>query len=141
MTWLSSLYRCIIGGYHHQWSSGGIEPPKAALRRFLVLVMQPDNARITLDEIQAIRGRFDRYDAAEVVDKKKSNAIEYHISCPQSLFLLASAWNSDLQGDLWGEVDVNDGRFPSFALHIIDKILVVSNTVFILCCSIRTSPI
>lgn len=101
-------YRC-IGAYHYQWCFGTL-PLKATLR-FLTLIKQPDNADIIRHEISETNGKYGRWGEEPRLIR---------IPCPYCLFLLASAWNVDLDSSdyyatginfLHGTLSANMGSF------------------------------
>ncbi|KAJ7146261.1 hypothetical protein C8R44DRAFT_599276 [Mycena epipterygia] len=80
-------YRC-VGAYHHQWSVPKSFIPLMQARKFLTLIKEKDNVRIVKREICAIQGKYGPGDS-----EPKFPAIP----CPYTTFLLASAWNVDLE--------------------------------------------
>ncbi|OCH95882.1 hypothetical protein OBBRIDRAFT_443128 [Obba rivulosa] len=79
-------YRC-IAALHRQWCYG--RDPLEAMRRFLTLVKQPENAEMIRAEIRSIHGQYGHPGTAhspKIVD----------IPCPFIGALLSFAWNVDL---------------------------------------------
>jgi hypothetical protein len=82
------LYRC-IAAFHHQWCFG--EFPLQAVRRFLALVRQKNNAEIVRSEIQDIQGKYGVLGEEPRIPD---------VPCPYTAFLLASSWTTDLDPDV-----------------------------------------
>ena len=89
------FYRCIAACHHH-WCYGRL--PLKAVRRFITLLEQKDNAEIVLYEIASINGKYGRYrETPEIAD----------VPCPYTAFLLCQAFSVDLEITM----DSSDNRY------------------------------
>ncbi|KAI0922000.1 hypothetical protein AcW2_006816 [Taiwanofungus camphoratus] len=98
-------YRC-IAAYHHQWCYGRL--PLYALRRFLTLVKQKDNARIIRAEIRSIDGKYGRWLEPEGPKMPRT-------PCPFTAGLLGVSWTTDL--DTTGGPYLSGVSFTHSLLH------------------------
>ena len=80
-----ATYRC-IAARHHQWCFGTL--PLRATRRFLDLIKQENNARIIKKEIEALHGKYGRFNREPALPD---------VPCPYIALLLAMAWNIDIE--------------------------------------------
>ncbi|KAJ6599168.1 hypothetical protein DFH09DRAFT_1389279 [Mycena vulgaris] len=97
-------YRC-IGAYHHQWFSNVVSRlPLRAMKRFISLIKQKDNAKIVEEEIRAIQGKYGSGNAQPPLPETP---------CPYALFLLASAWCVDLEGHYASGVSFENGMLDA----------------------------
>lgn len=87
-------HRC-IGAYNHRWCYGRL--PLRAVRRFLTLVRNEENAAVIRAELRAIDGKYGVFGSGPDVP---------YIPCPYAVSLLGAALNTDLDGD-------GDGRYVS----------------------------
>ncbi|KAF5346631.1 hypothetical protein D9757_013572 [Collybiopsis confluens] len=71
-----------LGGWHNQWCYGLL--PVEALDRFITLIKNPVNAALIREELKAIEGKLGK------------TRPTVHLPCPYTHFLLASAFNTDL---------------------------------------------
>ena len=77
-------YRC-IAALHHQWCYGRL--PLQAATRFINLIKQKENAEIIREEINNIHGLYGIFRTRPKLPG---------VPCPFALFLLHSAWTTDL---------------------------------------------
>ena len=74
-------YRC-VAAYHHQWCYGDF--PLLAIRRFLTLVKQKENAEIVIEELLGINSEYGEKPGTR------------DVPCPFAAALLGMSWDTDL---------------------------------------------
>ncbi|KAJ4497609.1 hypothetical protein C8R41DRAFT_821751 [Lentinula lateritia] len=88
-----------LGGWHHQWCYGSL--PLLAADRFFALIKNPVNAAIIREELETAQGKYGR----------RGQKPDTHFPCHYALFLLACAFNIDLEKNY-----IQDGPLESYLL-------------------------
>ncbi|KAJ3805462.1 hypothetical protein F5876DRAFT_51811 [Lentinula aff. lateritia] len=88
-----------LGGWHHQWCYGSL--PLQAADRFFALIKNPVNAAIIREELETAQGKYGR----------RGQKPDTHFPCHYALFLLACAFNIDLEKNY-----IQDGPLESYLL-------------------------
>ncbi|KAE9402177.1 hypothetical protein BT96DRAFT_918379 [Gymnopus androsaceus JB14] len=96
-----AYYRC-LGARHHQWCYGSL--PLRAADRFLTLMKNPVNAAIIREEVKSVQGKYGRHGEKPGIPK---------VPCPYSVFLLALAFNFDLEENYTSGGPFEHGLLPA----------------------------